>query len=276
MGARKVIRYAIQYILIILVLAFFMLPIYWTLVTSLKEPWEIIKTPPSFIPEKPILDNYMSILSNVEFTSKIKNSVIACFGSLAIALITGLPAAYVISRLRFKGSNSIYYTYITFRMLPPFVFLIPLYVLYRMSGLYDTWIGLILAYCVITVPLTVWMMVGYYDGLPPELEEAALVDGCNRRQVFTHIVLPLSVPGIASTSLLNLIFTWNDFIFALILTSYNAATVPIGLLGFIGYTEIKWGMLAAATIIASIPLLAVAFFVQKYLIRGLTFGAIKG
>ena len=276
MGARKVIRYAIQYILIILVLAFFMLPIYWTLVTSLKEPWEIIKTPPSFIPEKPILDNYMSILSNVEFTSKIKNSVIACFGSLAIALITGLPAAYVISRLRFKGSNSIYYTYITFRMLPPFVFLIPLYVLYRMSGLYDTWIGLILAYCVITVPLTVWMMVGYYDGLPPELEEAALVDGCNRRQVFTRIVLPLSVPGIASTSLLNLIFTWNDFIFALILTSYNAATVPIGLLGFIGYTEIKWGMLAAATIIASIPLLAVAFFVQKYLIRGLTFGAIKG
>ena len=276
MRTRKVIRYAIQYILIILVLAFFMLPIYWTLVTSLKESWEIIKVPPSFIPEKPILDNYMSILSNVEFTSKIKNSVIACFGSLAIALITGLPAAYVISRLRFKGSSSIYYTYITFRMLPPFVFLIPLYVLYRMSGLYDTWIGLILAYCVITVPLTVWMMVGYYDGLPPELEEAALVDGCNRRQVFTHIVLPLSVPGIASTSLLNLIFTWNDFIFALILTSYNAATVPIGLLGFIGYTEIKWGMLAAATIIASIPLLAVAFFVQKYLIRGLTFGAIKG
>ncbi|RLF09701.1 MAG: carbohydrate ABC transporter permease [Thermoprotei archaeon] len=276
MNRRKLTTYIFQYILIIVVLSFFMLPIYWTLITSFKESWEIVKMPPSFIPEKPTFNNYLNILSNVEFTSKIRNSVIACFGSLAIALITGLPAAYVISRLRFKGSNSLYYTYITFRMLPPFVFLIPLYVFYRSSGLYDTYIGLILAYCVITIPLTVWMMVGYYDALPRELEEAALVDGCDRRKVFLHIVLPLSVPGIISTSLLNLIFTWNDFVFALILTSYNAATIPIGLLGFIGYTEIKWGMLAAATIIASIPLLLIVLFVQKYLVAGLTLGAIKG
>lgn len=191
-------------------------------------------------------------------------------------LINWLPSAYVISRFKFKGSRSLYYTYITFRMLPPFVFLIPLFVIYRVTGLYDTWLGLILAYSVITIPLTVWMMVGFYDSLPRELEEAALVDGCSRLKAFLHVVLPLSAPGMASTAMLNIIFTWNDFIFALVLTSYKAATVPIALLGFIGYTEVKWHLLAAATIIASLPLLAIAFFVQKYLIRGLTFGAIKG
>ena len=266
----------LQYIGMIVVVIIFMAPLYWTAITSFKSSWEVIKRPPSFIPERFLIENYVAILSNPEFVKNLVNSVIACSGSLALALVTGLPAAYVLSRFKFKGSRSLYYTYITFRMLPPFVFLIPLFVIYRVTGLYDTWLGLILAYSVITIPITVWMMVGFYDSLPRELEEAALVDGCSRARAFLHVVLPLSAPGIASTAMLNVIFTWNDFVFALVLTSYKAATVPIALLGFIGYTEVKWHLLAAATIIASLPLLAIAFFVQKYLIRGLTFGAIKG
>jgi len=256
-------------------------PFCWMVVTSFKQPIDVITQPPKFIFD-PTLMNYIAVVTTGgwsaqgNFMLKVANSIEAGLAAVLVSIASGTPAAYAIARINFPYKDNIYFTYVTFRFLPPFVAIIPLFIMYGYLKLYDSLVGLTLAYILISLPLTVWMMVPFFEQIPKDIEEAATIDGCSGISLFYRILLPLIKPGIAATMALNFIFCWNDFIFGLILTFQQAQPVQYAMSLFVSYAVVHWGQMAAAGVICAIPILVFFVFVQKYIIRGLTFGAVKG
>ncbi|WP_208103529.1 carbohydrate ABC transporter permease [Rubellimicrobium sp. CFH 75288] len=249
-------------------------PVYWLATMSLKTPVEAASRNPSFL-FRPILDNYRAVLDRPEIWGYFVNSSIVALGSTALVLLIGVPCAYALGRYRFRGAADFGFWILTTRMTPPVAVLIPFYVLYVRTGLVDTRAGLILAHVALNLSIAVWLMKGFFEDLPPELEEAALVDGATRWQAFRDIALPVAVPGIAAVAILCFLFSWNEFLFSLVLAGSTVRTVPLGLYSFIGYQQIDWGSLSASAVLLLAPVLVILVLFGRHLVRGLTLGAVK-
>lgn len=265
-------------IVTIVYFVFALFPLVWMLLLSLKTPDQLFTT---YFRFTPTLDAYRAVLGldasgSVPFVRFFINSLIVSFGAVLISLLVGVPAAYAFARYQFKGGESLLFTLLSFRFAPELMVIIPIYVIYQRIGLFDTHLGLIWVYQLITLPLIVWILRSYFQDLTPELEQSALLDGYSRPQAFMKVALPLVKPGMAAAALLAFIFAWNSFIFPFILTGSNAQTVTVGALSFMGGATPRYNLTAAAALIALIPPLLLALSIQRYLVRGLTFGAVKG
>jgi multiple sugar transport system permease protein len=270
---------------IALFLVFALFPIFWIFLTSLKTDKDIISSVPKFI-FSPTLRNYKAILFGVkaagtetsrpDFILYFKNSLMITSGAVFVSLAAGVPAAYALARFKFKLKENIAFTFLSFRFAPEIAVIIPIFVIYRSLGLYNTFIGMILVYQLVTLPLIIWIMRGYFEDIPESLEQAAKLDGYSRFAIFRKIALPLVKPGLASTAILSFIFAWNNFIFGLVLGAKETFPVTVGTLGFISYESVLWGQMAAASIVTILPEVIIAFFIQKYLVRGLSMGAVRG
>ncbi|MQA03716.1 MAG: ABC transporter permease subunit [Streptosporangiales bacterium] len=228
----------------------------------------------------PTLENYGTVLgfvgSGSSYLRFMLATLISSVGAVLVSLFIGIPMAYAAARYRFRGSDNLMFTLLSFRFAPELVVIIPLSVLYQQLGLYDTYVGMIWVLQLVTMPLVVWILRSFFAELPVELEQAALLDGYSRKQAFAKIVLPLARPGIAAVCLLAFIFAWNNFIFPFTLTSSNAQTVTVSTLGFLGGNHPRFNLVAAGAVMAALPPLTLALFIQRYLVRGLSFGAVKG
>ena len=243
--------------------------------TALKQEGDIFAWPPVFIFE-PTLDSIRSaFFGGRSIIPYLLNSALIAAGSTVLATILGAMAAFGLSRFKFKGSASLSFWILSTRMAPPVAFLIPMFIIFRNLELIDTHLGLIIIYTSMNLSFVTWVLIGFFKEIPVELEEAALVDGYTYWQYFRRIAVPLVRPGLAATAILSAIFAWNEFLFALILTSKKAATIPIYLAGFSESMGIQWGEFMAVGSFAVIPIMIFTFALQKHLVRGLTFGAVK-
>lgn len=266
----------VYYLAIAFVLALALFPIYWTITTSFKSKMDVISTPPKWI-FRPVLDNYKYITyARIAFPRYLKNSLIISVGTTLIAVTAGSLAAYALARYNFKGKENIAFWMLSTRMMPAPAVVLPLYILMRGFKLIDTHAAPILTHVIITLPFAVWVMRGFFEEIPKDLEEAALVDGCSRFSSFIRIVLPLSLPGLVVTALFCIMFSWNEFLFALVLTSTRAKTATVACTEFRGWMETAWGPACAAATITIIPILLITLFLQRHIVRGLTLGAVKG
>jgi multiple sugar transport system permease protein len=249
-------------------------PFLWLLQMSFKSNDQILQFPPPLI-FTPTLANYTALWHSA-FRESFVNSLLSASFSTALALLLGVPAAYALSRWSGKGKHALSFAILMTRMAPPIAFTIPFFLFYRWIGLLDTVAGLVLIYTSFNLPLAIWMMQPFFDTVPSSLEEAALVDGARTRTVFTQIVLPMVAPGIAATAILCFLYAWNDFFFALILTRTNARTAPVAVVNFMNYEGWEWGKIAAGGVLVMAPVLIFSLAVRRYLVSGLTAGAVKG
>ena len=268
----------------IVLLVWTVFPFVWILLTSLKSPGDILSVPPKFVFD-PTLDNYTALVfgaqggqyssTRPDFPRFFLNSIIISFGAVALSVAAGIPAAYSLARFTFPMKESIGFVLMSFRFVPFIAFVIPLYILYQRLGLYNTHAGLIFAYQLITLPFTIWMLRSFFMEIPLEIQEAAKIDGCSWFGVLTRVILPLSMPGIAVTVILGFMFCWNAFNYPLMLAGRQTFPVTVGAIQFISYEQVLWGQMAAATIVAALPQLLLSLMVQKYIVRGLTMGAVR-
>jgi len=270
---------ALLNLLTIVYFLFALFPLAWMVILSLKPQDKLFTT---YFRFEPTLAAYREIFglggdeTGVRFLHFFANSLIVSVGAVLISLVVGVPAAYAFARWSFRGGESLLFTLLSFRFAPELMVIIPLLVIYRRIGLFDTYFGLIWVYQLITLPLIVWILRSYFQDLTPELEQSALLDGYSRPQAFLKVAVPLIKPGMAAASLLAFIFAWNSFVFPFALTGSNAQTVTVGSLSFLGGATPRYNLTAAAALIALVPPLLLALTIQRYLVRGLTFGAVKG
>jgi multiple sugar transport system permease protein len=257
-----------------------LLPIYWMFVVSARSRVELFARP-SLWQTSFFAENYLKPLTDSTFQGYLWNSItIATLNALLVTFLA-LTATYALSRWRLSGSDNIFFWTITNRMAPPAAFMLPLFLLFTRVfkigdfSLFDTRIGLILLYCVFNLPFAIWLMKGIIDGIPVEIDEAAVVDGAGLWGVLFRIIMPLAAPGIAVTAILSWMFAWNEYLFAATLTSVEARTITTGLAEFVTVTGTNWGEMAAVAMISLLPALLFLVFVQRYIVMGLTFGAVK-
>jgi multiple sugar transport system permease protein len=257
--------------LLVLVLLF---PFLWLVTLSLKTNRDIFAWPPRLLFE-PTLANYAA-LWDTGFVKSYLNSAIVSVSSTALALLIGVPAAYALSRAGMRRERSLSLAILTSRMAPPIAFTIPYFIVYRHVGLLDTRTGLILIYLTFNISLVIWLMRSFFDACPRSLEEAAWIDGATLWQGFVKIILPISGAGIAATAILCFLYSWNDFFYALILTRNEAMTAPVAVVNFMNYEGWDWGKIAAGGTLVMLPVLLFSVLVRKFLVQGLTAGALKG
>ncbi len=260
-------------------------PVLWIILTAFKTNADILAVPPKILFE-PTLENFFSVFSrayikgqaavDTNFDRFFFNSIFIAGSSVLFALVIGTMAAYGFSRYPLKGNDTYLFIILTTRMLPPIIVIIPIFIMFRIAGLSGTYTGIILLYTAFNLPFTIWMMKSFFDELSPEVEDAARLDGSNERRVFFRICMPQVVAGLAATAVFGLILTWNEFIFALLLTGTDTRTVPVAMAQTIGGDiGVRWGLLAAIETLFLIPVFIVVFVLQKHLLRGVTFGTIK-
>jgi multiple sugar transport system permease protein len=267
----------VAYAVLICAFTFAVFPIVWTLLTSLKSNADIVTADIQYIPLHPTLQNYASLWAQAGFPAMFLNSAIVTTMTVITCLIVGVTGAYSLSRYRFRARGQILLFYLIIRMFPAVLMLLPIFIALRLLGLYDTHLGLTLAYTAFLTPVAIWILKGFFDAIPPELEDAARIDGCTRAGAIVRVVLPLARPGVAATAVLIAISAWNEFLFALMLTtSQGIRTWPVGLQLMVGEYQLPWGLLTAAGIISIAPILLFFALVQRSLVRGLTLGAVKG
>jgi multiple sugar transport system permease protein len=260
--------------------AFALFPILWMVLLSLKSDAEQTST---YFRFTPTLGNFSTVLSqrgtdltSVDFKTAIVTSVINCGGAVLVSLLIGIPAAYAAGRWRFKGSDDLMFNMLSFRFAPELMVIIPLFVIYNQIGLFDTKVGMVWVLQLVTLPLVVWILRSYFQDMPEDLEQAALLDGYTRRRAFAMVALPLVRPGIAAAALLAFIFAWNNYVFPLILTDTNASTVTVAITKYLGGGgQAYYNLTAAAALIGALPPLILALSIQRYLVQGLSFGAVK-
>jgi ABC-type glycerol-3-phosphate transport system permease component len=272
---RKLAENFFQYTALAALTAFSLFPIVWTFLTSLKTPVDAFSMPPKFL-FKLHWENYLTAWSLRDFSKAYLNTLAISLGSVGLTLVLSTPAAYSLARFRFRGSGAFSFWLLLTRMLPEMLFVIPLYVTYQLLHLYDTLLGMAIVYQIYSVPFSIWIMKSFIQDIPREIEESALVDGCSNLGVLRRITLPLSASGLAATAALAFIGVWVDLIFALSFTFTNAKMVSVAIASFKGYAASQWPIMAAGSILAIIPQIIFFIFVQKYIVRGLTFGALKG
>jgi multiple sugar transport system permease protein len=266
---------AAKYLLLFLFLAWILIPIYIIFQNSIKPTAAVFADPPVWI-FQPTLDHYEKVLNRTDIASYMKNSVIVAFSTMVISLVLGSLGAYSLARLRLRGREGIALFVLLCRMVPAMVLVIPIFVIMQNLGLRNNYLSIIAAHVTFNLPFVVWMMRSFFEEVPIELEDAALVDGCSRLGAFVRIAVPLAAPGLAATAILCLLLSWNEFLFALVLSGRDTKTLPIGIASFVGTVSIDWGGSSAAAVLATIPVFAMGLLVQRYLVRGLTMGAVKG
>ncbi|MBE3085988.1 MAG: carbohydrate ABC transporter permease [Bacteroidetes bacterium] len=262
----------VYFFTIFLLMIIFLLPFFWMAVNSFKTPLEIIELPPKII-FKPTLQNYINVFETQNYIRYILNSIIIAVANIIFGLVLGLPAAYSIARYK---QRKISILILMARMVPGITYLIPLFIIFRRLNLIGTYIPLILSHMLVGLPLIIWIMVPFFESIPKELEEAAILDGATVVKIFLRISLPLSVPGIVTTSILSFVFSWNNFMFSIVLATGHTKTAPVAIYNFISYAQIDWGGLMAAATVIVVPVLIFTIIAQKYIIRGLSAGAVKG
>lgn len=282
--------YALWLVLTLVIL----IPIYWLLLVSARSRVELFDAP-SFVLKSFYAENYLKPLTDTIFQRYLRNSIFVSTTNAVLVAVLALFATYALSRWRLKGADNIFFWTITNRMAPPAAFLLPLFLLwtrvFKFDGipvnlfgrrtnlfefqLFDNVWGLIILYCVFNLPFAIWLMKGIMDGIPMELDEAAFVDGAGRWMVLFRIITPLAAPGLAVTAILSWVFAWNEYLFAATLTSVDARTITTGLAEFVTVTGTNWGEMAAVAVISLLPALLFLVFVQRYIVIGLTFGAVK-
>ena len=263
-------------ILIILSVIFFLFPIFWLLTTAFKFGRDAFAIPPKWIFFDFTLKNFQDIWANTKTPRYLLNSIIVSTGATSLSLLLGVPAGYAIARSKSTLINTSSYFFLLLLMIPPIAMLIPFYLVMRDLHLLGSYAALITLDTIFDAAFVVWMMRSYFQDVPQEMEEAALVDGASPLQAFFKIALPLSTPGIVASALYCIIFSWNDFLFALMLTSPKTKTIPLGIMASFSSVEISWGKMAAMSLIAILPALIIALFLNRYFVQGMTMGSTKG
>ncbi|MEW5721929.1 MAG: carbohydrate ABC transporter permease [Thermodesulfobacteriota bacterium] len=262
------------YAVIIASVVVFLFPVFYLLMTSLKSRPDIYVMPPKFI-FAPTVEAWILAFTKKPLFYYFFNSAVVAAGSTIVSLIFGTLAAYALARFRIRGSKDISFFILSIRMFPPIAAAIPIFLFMKQAQLLDTRLGLICAYTVFNLPFVVWMMREFILAVPVEIEEAAMVDGLTRMQAFRKILLPLLRPSLVAVAIFCVIFSWSEFLFSFLLTQTKAKTMPVSISEFITWREVTWEQVSAAGTALVVPVLAFSFFVQKYLVRGLSFGAVK-
>ncbi|MFJ7747120.1 carbohydrate ABC transporter permease [Peribacillus sp. NPDC097295] len=276
MKQKKVDRLLTFYLPVITLLVFTLFPLYWTINTAFKKEGDIIKRPLHYIPASPTIENFVSAWTNVGFATYFKNSLIVGISTVVVVLLISTISGYALSRYRFKGKRGFLLMLLCTQFIPRSMLIIPLFIIFKHMGLISNPLSLIITYAAVEIPFTTVLMTGFISNVPKELEEAAMIDGCNRLQTIRHVVFPLLIPGIVATSVFTFIYTWNEFLLALMLTNQqDRFTLPVGLSYMMGEFNINYGALAAGSVIALIPAVILFSIAQKYLVNGMG-GAVKG
>jgi len=275
---RRRAKRALSYAILILIALVGLAPFLYLLLLSSKSRIQVLDVPPSLdFDWSTMKENYDSVINDLRFPTYVKNSVIVTFSSTIIALAVGVPAAYAFSRLRFRGQDTWASTILSFRFMPPVAVAIPIFLMVRWLGLPDTLGGLILPYVAFSLPLVVWIMIGFFDEIPREIDDAALVDGCTRPAALVRVLLPLARPGMVVASIFGLIFVWNEFLAGLyIITSQDKQTIPIAASALLTTeSPIDWNIAATVGVLTVVPILVFSIFIQRWIVRGITAGAVK-
>lgn len=252
-----------------------LIPVALIVITSFKLPVDIFTRVPRLI-FHPTLINYTNAFLQENFLAYFINSVIVATGTTVLSMLLGTCAAYSLARLRVPRARAIAFCILICRMVPSIALVLPIYGLMQTLHLLNTYAAVIIAHTTFSLPFVIWMMLGFFQDMMVELEEAALIDGCSRWGAFWRIALPLATPGLAATTVLCVLFSWNEFLFSVVLTSVDTRTLPVTIFGFIGAVSVDWGGSSASATIVMIPMIVLGLLVQKYLTRGLTLGAVKG
>jgi len=245
----------------------------WMLSLSLKYEIDNSAYPPILIPQHFAWENYAAVFASNRFSTYFTNSLIVTGTATAIALLVGVPAGYGIARMRAHRAAIII---LIARMTPGLSFLIPLFLLFQWLGLLGTLVPQIVIHLVLTVPIVIWVMIGYFEVTPLDLEQAAMIDGASRWQIFRHVALPIARPGISVAFILSIIFSWNNFVFGVVLAGRETRTLPVAVYNMLSFDQIAWGPLSAAALIVTLPVLVLTVIAQRQIIAGLTAGAVKG
>jgi len=292
---RRVLGSLLFYGLLLIAFIFFLFPLYWMFVTSLKTRTDSLAWPPTYLPFidfRPTLINYLAVFTNIgglqaafqqegrelslsSFPLNLFNSVVIAGSATIFAVGLGTLSAYAFSRFRVRGEGDLLFFILSTRMLPPVVVIIPIFLMYRALNLTDTYVGMILLYTTFNLPFVVWMMKGFFDEIPKDYEEAALVDGYSRWQAIYKVVLPEALPAMLATAVFCIITAWNEFVFAVILTRTKVLTVPPFIATITGVGVTEWGRMAASSVIFLLPVVVFTFLVRNHLLRGVTFGAVR-
>jgi len=274
MQTRQSMERALAYLISLAAILLTLFPVLWTFSISIKNRRDAFASPPVLVFE-PIWDNYVKLWENDNFRQAFLNTIIVTAVGVALAIIIAVFAAYALNLLQFRGKKIIGVWLVLAYMLPEFLFIIPIYVLYQRVGLYDTHFGLALLYQVHSLPFAIWLIRSFFKEIPTELDDAARIDGCSSVQSLLRVYIPISAPGIAATAILTAIWIWNELTIALALTFANAETITVAVASFRGYASIDWGAMTAASIVAIIPMLLFAVIAQRYIVKGLTLGSVK-
>ncbi|MBI3706356.1 MAG: carbohydrate ABC transporter permease [Proteobacteria bacterium] len=259
----------------LLVVIFALAPYAWMVLSSVKPTADLAKVPLVYLPGTPTLAHYGDLLARTSFAANLLNSLIVALGAVALGLAVSVPAAYAFSRFRFPGRRPLLVVFLVVNMFPVVLLIIPLFVLMRILGLLDTYGALILGHGTFAIPFAVWMMTSYMNSIPPDLDEAAMIDGCSRLETIRRVVLPLAMPGVVTTGIYIFITSWNEYLFAMMLSGHEVRTVTVALQLFIGEFQIQWGLLTAGGTLVALPVTVLFLFVQRRLVSGLTAGAVK-
>lgn len=263
----------------ILLLGFFIVfvivPLYWVFNTSIKPSSDYLAIPPVWFPDEPTIVHYTAALFTYRGLEGLVNSIIISSAATVLSALFGTLMAYSLSRFNTGGQHLSFWV-LSQRFLPPIAIILPIFLIYRSIGIYDTHLGMILAYTVFTLPVSVWMMFAYFRQMPRSMEEAALVDGCTRWRAFWTVAVPLAAPGIVAAAVFAFIACWTEFFFALLLTSKNAFTLPTVFRSFLSFQGAQYGEAAALSIVSLGPSIALGVLAQRHLVRGLTLGAVRG
>ena len=276
MGSRLVRQHLerfLVYAALIVLTGLFLFPLLWMLSTSIKTQADYFTYPPVWIPRQPTLEHYRYIVSTTGLGA-VRNSLIIAGANVALVMLVSIPAAYAIARFRVGGHNFSFWV-LSQRMLAPIAVILPLFLLFSRLDLVDKHIALILGYTTFNTAFAVWLLIGFFEEFPTEIEDAGLVDGCSRWGVLFRVTLPIVSPGLVVTALFCFIFAWNEFLFALILTRQAAVTIPVQLAQFQAPTKILWGEMSAYATIGILPPMVFAFLLQRYLVRGLAVGGVQ-
>jgi trehalose/maltose transport system permease protein len=275
------LRRAAFYLLVVVIVVFLVFPFVWALLSSIKPSEELFATPVQYWPKNPTLENYRLVLSSGDFQRALVNSVIVALSVTALSLAIGSFAAFALGRFRFRGRSVVLYVVLAMTIFPQIAVLGALFQMINAFKLYNTLPALMLTYLIFTLPFTVWVLTGFLEAVPTEIEEAAYVDGATPFQVYWKIMMPLAAPGMATTGLLAFIAAWNEFLFALSFTQTpDKRTVTYAIQAFSTTTsamyEVPWGQMMAASVVVTLPLIALALLFQRRILAGLTAGAVKG
>ena len=276
-GPGTLFAQGLKYLVGLLACLWMLFPIYWTLTTAFKTRESILDATPDLVPTLITFDHFQAIFSeSVGIQQNVFNSTLVAVSSVGIGILVGVPAAYALSRMDVPRKTDVGFWILSTRMAPPLAILIPLVGFYFTVGIGQGLVGLTVTHLLITLPLIIWIVKGFIDELPDSLEESAMVDGCNRMQALRTVVFPLVAPGVAAAAFIAFIFSWNNYVLALYLTTGASSTLPIAVSNSVGTYSIQWGQLGAAVIVTILPPVVLSLLIRNYLVAGMTMGAVKG